>query len=65
MTLCIVHLQWKQIMGDTSYPRVRNATETFIILVAWQTSEQKSMNKSATSQSLGKQWTTGAGTCVW
>lgn len=62
MTLCTVHLLWKQIMRDTGNtyqkPGVRNATRNIYNSCSWQTE----WNTSTTPQSLGKQWTTGAGT---
>lgn len=66
MTLCTVHLLWKQIMRDTGNtyqkPGLGMPPETFIILVAGRHLKKKEWNTSTTPQSLGKQWTTGAGT---
>lgn len=47
MTLCTVHLLWKQIMRDTGNtyqkPGVRNATRNIYNSCSWQTSEKERM----------------------
>lgn len=64
MTLCTVHLLWKQIMRDTGNtyqkPGVRNATRNIYNSCSWQTSEKERMKHI---NNLSKSWKTMNNRC--
>lgn len=62
MTLYCENRLWETLAIHIRNQGLGMPPETFIILVAGRHLKKKEWNTSTTPQSLGKQWTTGAGT---